>query len=52
MTGFRFADVQARPYPFTSPALAEQRKEFAWRYEGGIARPVLILWRYDAQEAC
>jgi hypothetical protein len=38
--------------PFTSPALAEQHKEFAWRYEGGIARPVLILWRYDAQEAC
>jgi hypothetical protein len=25
------------------PALIEQHDEFAWRYEGGIRRPVLIL---------
>jgi hypothetical protein len=34
------------------PALIERHDEFAWRYEGGITRPVLILWRYDAQGAC
>ena len=38
-------------YPFTSPALTEQHEEFALRYEGGISRPVLILWRYDAHGA-
>jgi len=32
------------PYPFTSPALTVQHEELAWRYEGGIPRPVLILW--------
>jgi hypothetical protein len=38
-------------YPFTSPALTVQHEELAWRYEGGIPRPVLILWAYDAQGA-
>jgi hypothetical protein len=28
------------------------REESVWRYEGGITRPILILWRYDAQGAC
>jgi hypothetical protein len=28
-----------------------QHEELAWRYEGGIPRPVLILWRHDAQGA-
>ena len=38
-------------YPFTSPALTVQHEELAWRYEGGIPRPVLILWRHDAHGA-
>jgi hypothetical protein len=42
---------QLTSYPFTSPALTAQHKEFAERYEGSIPRPVLILWRYDAQGA-
>jgi hypothetical protein len=31
-------------HPFTSPPLRAQPEELAWRYEGGITRPVLILW--------
>jgi hypothetical protein len=33
------------------PALTEQHEELVQRYEGGIARPVLILWGHDAQGA-
>jgi hypothetical protein len=49
---FLYLSMVIDQYPFTSPGLTKQHEEFGWRYEGGITRPVLILWRYDAQGTC
>jgi hypothetical protein len=48
----QLVNIVSFPHRTRSPSLPSvQHEEFAWQYESGITRPVLILWVYDAQGA-